>query len=168
MDTITSKYFETNARSKRGRSEISPAAKEVWPSATTTPSPDILTKIPPTQQRVGKMKPQESTSPPIKFVPRCGRNSPENGHRNSNDVQVATKHHNTKNQSSSAHLESKSTGSGDGRAKPRLPSESLTTLSRSGFSYFVDEQSASGGKEESKAAAAKKTSRTKKDDEVSS
>jgi hypothetical protein len=56
MDTTTSKYCETNTRSKREKSEASPAAKEVWPSATMIPSPDIMTRIVPTQQRVGKMK----------------------------------------------------------------------------------------------------------------
>lgn len=173
MDT-TSKYFETNVRSKRGRSETPPAAKEVWPSASTTPSPDILTKIAPTQQVVvGKMRPQDSTSPPIKkFVPRCKCNSPENGHsNNSSDVQVAAKHHNTfaKNQSSSggARMESKSLGSSGGRARPRLPDEALNTTPRlsRGFSYEQSATAEVGGKEPK--PPAKKTSQSKKDAEVS-
>jgi hypothetical protein len=127
---------------------------------------------------VDKMRPQESSSPPIKFVPRRERHSPENCHSNSNDVQIAAKHHHNtfaKNPSSSggARLESKSTGSSGGKAKPsfKLPREALNmtpALSEVGFSFFTGEQSASGaGGKESKAAAAKKTSKTKKDAEVS-
>ena len=171
MDT-TSKYFET---SKRGRSETPPAAKEVCPSATATPSPDILTKIAPTQKVVvGKMRPQDSTSPPIKkFVPRCKCNSPENGHsNNSSDVQVTAKHHNTfaKTQSSSggARMESKSSGSSGGRARPRLSNEVLNTIPTlsKGFSYEQSAAAGAGGKEPK--PPAKKTSQTKKDAEVSS
>ena len=176
MDETTSKYFETSSRSKRGRSETPPVAEEVWPSASTTPSPDILTKIAPTQQVVvGKMRPQDSSSPPIKFIPRYERSSPENGRsNNSSDVQVTAKHHNifAKNQSSSggAHMESKSSGSSHtkAKAKARLSSEALSTiprLSEEGFSFERSAAAGAGGKESKQPA--KKTSRTKKDAEVS-
>ena len=173
MDETTSKYFETSVRSKRGRSETPPAAKEVWPSTSTTPSPDILTKIAPTQQVVvGKMRPQDSSSPPIKFIPRGKRNLSENGHsNNSSDVQVTAQHHNTfaKNQSSSggARMESKSSGSSHAKVKARLSSEVLNTtptLSR-GFSY--EKSAATGAGEKEPKPPAKKTSRTKKDADVS-
>ena len=159
MEGTTSKYFGT-----------SPAAKGVWPSSTTTLSPDILTKIPPTQQGVGKMKPQDSTSPPKKFVPRCKRHqSPENGHSNSSNSQVASKHRNTfaKNQSpsSGAHMESKLSVSG-GRAKPRLPDKALDTiptLTKSEF-FITTEKNLAAGKE---SKATKRTSQSKKETDVS-
>ena len=159
MDGTTSKYFET-----------SPVVKGVWPSSTMTPSPDILTKIPPTQQGVGKMKPQDSTSPPIKFVPRCKRHqSPENGHSNSSDSQVASRHRNTfaKNQSpsSGARKDSKSSVSG-GKAKPRLPDNILSTtptLTQDEFFINTDENPAAGKEPKT----TKKTSQSKKNDEVS-
>ena len=173
MDETTSKYFETNVRNKRGRSETPPAAEEVWPSTSTTPSPDILTKIAPTQQVVvGKMRPQDSSSPPIKFVPRCKHNSPENGRsNNSSDVQVPAKHHNNfpKNQSSSggSHMESKSSGSSHAKAKARLPDEAFNTIPRlsKDFSFEQSATAGAGGKEPK--PPAKKTSQTKKDAEVS-
>ena len=158
MDGTNSKYFETP-----------PAAKGVRPSSTTTPSPDILTKIPPTQQGVGKMKPQDSTLPPIKFVPRCKRQSPDNGHSNSSDSQVASRHHNTfaKNQSpsSDARKKSKSSVSG-GKAKPRLPDNILSTtptLTQGGFFITTDDNPAAGKEPK----ATKKTPQSKKNDEVS-
>ena len=175
MDETTSKYFETSSRSKRGRSETPPAAEEVWPSASTTPSPDILTKIAPTQQVVvGKMRPQDSSSPPIKFIPRCKRNSPEKGHsNNSSDVQVTAKHHNTfaKDQSSSGGartcMESKSSGSSHAKAKARLSSEVLNTTPRLSRGFSYEKSAATGAGEKEPKPPAKKTSRTKKDAEVS-
>ena len=172
MDETTSKYFETSSRSKRGRSETPPTAEEVWLSATTTPSPDILTKIAPTQQVVvGKMRPQDSSSPPIKFIPQCKCNSPKNGHSsNLSDVQVTAKHHSTfaKNQSScGSHMESKSSVSSGGKAKARLPDKAFNTIPRLSTEDFSYEKSAAVVGEKEPKPPAKKTSQTKKDVEVS-
>ena len=174
MDT-TSKYFDPKERSKKGRSETPPVAKEVWPSSNTkTPPTDILATMVPTQQSVSNVKPQDKSSTQINFVPRKSH-SQENDHSNLKDcmadLHAASKQHRNcfaKNQSSSSggtSIQSKFSGS-SGKAKLRLSDEAFNTtptLSKSDFSYIVDEKSATG--RESKAT--KKTSQTKKNAEVS-
>lgn len=162
MDTITSKYFESGEqrRSRRGRSETPPVAKEAWPTNSMTPSPDILTRIVPTQQGAIKTKPRDGSSSQGKFIPRCKRQSPENDHGNSHDIQVPSTHHNTfaKNQGGTS-VQSQSSG----KAKRRLPDGILTTtptLSGSGFSF-------SAGKKPAATREAKTAKKTVKSPDVS-
>ena len=111
------------------------------------------------------MKPQDSRSPQIKFVPRYHQ-SPVCGHSSSSasdsQVHVASKHQLL---FAGVRMESKSSVSG-GKAKPRSPNQALSTtptLTRGKFFITTDENPAAG--KESKAT--KKTSQSKNEADVS-
>ena len=111
------------------------------------------------------MKPQDSRSPQIKFVPRYHQ-SPVCGHSSSSasdsQVHVASKH---QLPFAGVRMESKSSVSG-GKAKPRLPDNILSTtptLTQGEFFINTDENPAAGKEPK----VTKKTSQSKKNDEVS-
>ena len=166
-------FLESAKASEPARNKL-PLANGVGLSSTKTPPINILVPMMPTQQKMSNVKPQDKDPSLRNLTPHCTCTdcSLENDHNNLKNCLVASKHHDcfAKNQPSSDNtsvlMESKSSESSS-KTEPRLPDEAVSiTLSKSGFSFTVDEKPAV--RREAKAAnLAKKTSQTMKNPEVS-
>ena len=166
-------FLESAKASEPARSKL-PLANGMGLSSTKTLPINILVPMMPTRQRVSNVKPQDKDTSLRNLTPHCTCTdcSSENDHSNLKNCLVASKHHDcfAKSQSSSDNtsvlMESKSSESSS-KTKPRLPDEAVSrTLSRSGFSFIVNEKPAVRREAEA-ANLAKKTSQTMKNPEVS-